>query len=104
MGCRLGLHSSNIVAYADDIVLLAPSSSSLQNMINIVNSEALELDLQFNVKKCKIMIFMLGKKESIKKHFLIGNQPVCQIQSIKYLGFNITCNLSNEEDIAIKRN
>ena len=104
IGCRLGLHSSNIVAYADDIVLLAPSSSSLQSMMNIANSEALQLELQFNVKKCKIMIFTFGKKESIKKHFYIGNQSVCQIHSIKYLGFHITYNLSNEEDITIKRN
>ena len=72
--------------------------------MDIANSEATQLELQFNVKKCMIMIFMFGKKETIKKQFYIGNQPVCQIQSIKYLGFYITCNLSNEEDITIKRN
>ena len=104
IGCRLGLHSSNIVAYADDIVLLAPSASSLQDMMNIVNDEALKLDLQFNVDKCKTMIFNFGKRVSMKKRFFISNQPVCHIQSFKYLGFYITDNLRNEEDITMKRN
>ena len=43
IGSKLGLQSSNIIAYADDIVLLAPSASSLQCMMDIVNEEALKL-------------------------------------------------------------
>ena len=104
IGCRLGLHTSNIIAYADDIVLLAPSASSLQSMMDIASSEALELDLQFNVSKCKIMVFMFGKRVSIEKQFFISNQAVCQVYSIKYLGFYVSCNLCNDEDVNIKRN
>ena len=104
IGCRLGLHSSNIIAYADAIVLLAPSASSLQSMMDIVNEEALKLDLRFNVDKCKILVFMLKKKLDIQKRFFIGSQPVSHIDSIKYLGFYLTHNLSNEEDINSKRN
>ena len=33
-GCRVGIHSSNIIAYADDIVLMAPSLKSLQVLLN----------------------------------------------------------------------
>ena len=104
IGCRLGIHSSNIIAYADDIVLLAPSASSLQIMMNIVAGEALKLDLQFNVSKCRIMIFMFGKGMNIERQFLIGSQSVCHAQSIKYLGFYLTYNLCNVEDINVKRN
>ena len=69
VGCRLGLYSSNIIAYADDIVLLAPSASSLQMMMNVVNKESLKLNLKFNVNKCKIMIFNFGKRTSVEKEF-----------------------------------
>ena len=104
IGCRLGLYSSNIIAYADDIVLLAPSASSLQLMMNVVNEEALKLELKFNADKCKILIFKFGKKICVQKSFFIENQSVCHTHSIKYLGFFISYNLCNEEDINSKRN
>ena len=103
IGCRLGLYSSNIIAYADDIVLLAPSASALQFMMNVVNEEALKLELKFNANKCKILIFKFGKKMSFEKQFFINNQPVCHTHSIKYLGFFISYNLCNEEDINSRR-
>ena len=57
VGCRLGIFSSNIIAYADDIVLLAPSSSSLQLLIDEAMKYGLNLDLRMNIKKTKILIF-----------------------------------------------
>ena len=104
VGCRLGLYAANIIAYADDLVLLAPSASALQIMMDVANEETKRLELTFNVHKCKIMIFQFGKRISVEKQFFIGNQPVCHTRSIKYLGFDITDNLSNEEDINSKRN
>ena len=32
LGCKLGIIQSNIIVYADDIVLLSPSSIALQNL------------------------------------------------------------------------
>ena len=52
----------------------------------------------------KYYFFTLGKKGTIQKRFFIGNQPVTYTESIKYLGFYLTPNLSNEEDISNKRN
>ena len=46
---------------------------------------------------------MLGKKLNVQKRFYIGSQPVSHTKSIKYLGFYLTYNLSNEEDINDKR-
>ena len=104
VGCRLGIYSSNIIAYADDIVLLAPSASSLQIMMNVANEESLKINLKFNVNKCKVMIFKFGKRTSVEKQFFIGYQPVGHTRSVKYLGFYITENLSNVEDISSRRN
>ena len=49
------------------------------------------------------MIFKFGKKMFFEKQFFLDNQPVCHIHSIKYLGFFISYNLCNEEDIHSKR-
>ena len=38
--CRLGIQSANIIVYADDIVLLAPSLTALQILLNEASGEA----------------------------------------------------------------
>ena len=48
IGCKLGLVMSNVIAYADDIVLLAPSLSALSILINEANLEVSNLSLAFN--------------------------------------------------------
>ena len=57
IGCKLGITRSNIVAYADYLVLLAPSASALQVLIDATNEEASVLGLTFNYSKNKVMIF-----------------------------------------------
>lgn len=43
--CMLGIARSNIIAYADDVVLMAPSAKSLQILIDVAYSQAVDLDL-----------------------------------------------------------
>jgi len=47
-GCHLYNMRSNLLAYADDIVLLAPSWHGLQKLLNIILAAANEADLRFN--------------------------------------------------------
>ena len=62
IGCRLGIKSCNIIAYADDIVLLTPSLIALQHIIDIFYMHITELNLKINVNKsfC-IKFFNKGK-------------------------------------------
>ena len=48
VGCSLGIIRSNVIAYADDLVLIAPSKNALQILVNEALSEANKLDLDFN--------------------------------------------------------
>ena len=57
IGCKLGVQPSNIIAYADDIVLLAPSATALQMLLDSIYSKLLNLDMCVNGKKSKVMIF-----------------------------------------------
>ena len=57
LGCKLGVYTSNIVAYADDLVILTPSRSSLQILIQLINNEIRKIRLNFNSLKSKCMIF-----------------------------------------------
>ena len=105
IGCKLGIVSSNIIAYADDIVILAPSVVSLQILINIAYSEAVELELSFNTNKSKCMTFYSeGRKPYANLSFHIGDKVLENVNSFKYLGFIINNNLSNSGDIDRARN
>ena len=102
IGCKLGILSSNVIAYADDIVLLAPSVGSLQMLIDLANSEALLLDLQFNFKKTKCMIFNAKMKRSKTDNVCphkVDNHIIEYVSSFKYLGYMLSCNMSYEYDV-----
>ena len=102
VGCKLGIVSSNIIAYADDLVLLAPSAKALQMLINGALDEALSLDLEFNNKKTKSMVFRSSNsccKRTVVAPFSVDGKPIELVTSFKYLGFVITSDLNNNEDI-----
>ena len=103
IGCRIGLHSSNIIAYADDVVLLAPSFASLQMLIDVSYEVASELKLEFNTNKTKVVVFNNCKKvPEVKRTFVLGRRPLEVVRTIRYLGYEITDTLSNENDINCK--
>ena len=51
VGCNVGGTFVNILAYADDIVLLAPSWAGLQCLINLLANSVSLIDMTCNVKK-----------------------------------------------------
>ena len=92
--------NSNIVAYADDIVLLAPSVTALQILIDEVNQLTLKLGLSVNKEKTKCMVFKTSKlKSEPSKHFQIDNKDIEYVNTIKYLGFMLQSDLNDYEDI-----
>ena len=47
----------NILAYADDLVLLAPSWHALQLLLDVLHVQSSLIDLTYNVRKTVGMIF-----------------------------------------------
>ena len=87
-GCKLGIYKANIVAYADDLVLLAPSSTSLQLFLNEALHEFKRLKLNFNNDKSKWMVFHAPKNDSYAlKDMEIDGKPIERINEFKYLGY-----------------
>lgn len=99
-GCKLGITSSNIIAYADDIVLLAPSAYGLQSLINKAHQLAINLELRFNQQKTKCMVFSSMKEKcNLVSSFTLEGEPIQFVTSFRYLGFIVQYNLKNNEDI-----
>ena len=69
VGCRVGSVIINHLAYADDIVLLAPSPKALNSLLYLCDLYASLYDIIFSTEKTQCMIFW-------PKEFLFKYYPV----------------------------
>jgi len=86
----------NVLAYADDMVLLASSWRTLPRVISILSVHATSLDLKCNTIKAVAMVF--DPKTLAKLFRRISNCPIQNVTHFKYLG-HIISNSANDEDI-----
>ena len=99
------MYNSNIVAYADDLVILTPSRSSLQILIQLINNEIRKIRLNFNSLKSKCMIFdKKCKKNQVLESFSLEEKHLECVNEIKYLGYIIQDNMLSDKDIERARN
>lgn len=102
-GCNIGGTYVNIFAYADDIVLLAPSWHALQLLLSVLESEAVSIDMMCNIRKTVCMVFAPKcRNRTVATRFppfkLFGNE-LQYVESFKYLGHIIDNTLSDSSDI-----
>ena len=66
VGCSLNLTMTNILCYADDIALLAPSAKGLQILIELNSTKLEKLCLAINPGKSKYIVFKSSKRTNIQ--------------------------------------
>ena len=100
IGCQMNNQFINHLNYADDAVLLAPTPSALQLLINVCDDFAKQNDMLYNVKKslCSAFIPKLYGKLHIPSVFL-GTTPLKWVSQYKYLGSIIDCTSNDDADI-----
>jgi len=64
IGCFVGTMFTGILAYADDIVLLAPTPQAMRCMLSICEKYAAEFGVMFNATKSK-MQFLTNRPKDI---------------------------------------
>ena len=101
IGCQLALKSYSAIAYADDITLLAPSQSALQELLNMIARHLDCLDLKINALKTKIMVLdcrkTLGQRNLYK--FYVNGSVLEVVENIKYLGVILNADGCYKKDI-----
>jgi len=85
-GCRIGACCAAISLYADDVILLAPSVSTLQTLVNFCELEFVDLDMAVNVKKSVCICFGLRSKNTCANVVAAGVN-IAWITSARYLRF-----------------
>ena len=100
VGCCVGKVLINYLMYADDFVILAPSVAGLSKLLSICEIFGESNDIIFNQKKSASLYFIskMLKGAHLPKVYLNGDQ-VKQVDSVKYLGHFLTCELSDDIDI-----
>jgi len=95
--------SVNILAYADDAVLLAPLWCALQQLIKIMKCGIAATDMVCNTSKTVCMAFSpLDKRKIVATSFLplaLHNVSLQCVSEFKYLDHIISNNMSDEKDI-----
>jgi hypothetical protein len=103
IGCHLGGVPCNILFYADDMVILAPSWRSLQALLDLGAGIVHDLDMKFNASKSVARIFKpVNKSRRLTcefDNFVLGNDKLKFVTSFKYLGHLITDDLSDDDDM-----
>jgi len=74
--------------YADDIIILAPSLSGLQSMLDVCTAACIELRVKFNSNKSYCILCGKCPKRNIDP-MLLDNYIINWTGSIKYLGVHI---------------
>lgn len=104
VGCFIGSTFVGALAYADDIVLIAPTASALRLLLAICDSYASDYCILFNAQKSKCLVIMPNCRRFVRnylKHcnFTVGNKPIEFVGSFSHLGHVITCQSDDGIDI-----
>ena len=102
IGCKLGLLRVNIIAYADDIVLLANSKENLGILYELFKSKVQSMGLMINQNKSKCMIFKREGLPCQTTKLTMSGDELEVVPSYKYLGHHIESNLIDTKDVQVR--
>ena len=102
--CRVGCFVGNVIIYhrmyADDLVILAPSVAGLSKLLRICELFGESNDVIFNQKKSASLYFISKMSKGAHLPNIYLNDVLFeQVDSVKYLGHFLTCELSDDIDI-----
>ena len=102
IGCSIGSEYYGAFAYADDIVILAPSPSGLRLMLRKCEDFAGCHGLSFNPLKTQLIQFRWHSHHRIHPTINFCGQNLHLQEDVVHLGHILTFNLSDEKDIKFR--
>ena len=96
------------LAYADDIVLLAPTANAMRHMLKICDIYASSYSIAFNASKSKCIFVQscrdIASSFGHKSEFFIGGNLIEYVKQWPHLGNIVTDSLEDAAGIASRRN
>ena len=94
-GCCIFGHKSSVVAYADDLILMAPSVCGVQKMLDKLCGMLSDLCMTVNVSKSNYIIFKKKRNISISPNVFMNGERLVRVEKCKYLGVILNENISD---------
>ena len=109
-GCKIGPYYAGAHGYADDLLLLCPSRSGLQEMVDVAEKYAREHKIQFSTdpkpekSKTKGMIFSQKPLNYVPSPITLSGRALPWVTNAKYLGNKLTSIMDGfQQDVRVKR-
>ena len=100
VGCLLGESIVNHLMYADDLVLICPSSAGMRLLLRLCDKYGIEHDIKYNSKKSAIMILRNNALKNVTfSPFEINGETISEVAECKYLGHYLADNQKDDRDI-----
>ena len=103
-GCNLGITKVNILAYADDIVLIAGSERDMELLYSKLCQLFSSNKLNINKNKTKCLIFNTSTTKVHPTIMKLGENELEDVNCYKYLGHLIEGTLQDTKDIEFRLN
>ena len=104
IGCSIDNSLLNHLMFADDIVLISPSTYGLKVLLDVCQNYGLKCDILFNPKKSATMFIKPNHMRHINMpKFTINNETIESVSSYTYLGHILTDTLNDNLDICRQR-
>jgi len=85
LGCNIAGTVINLLAYADDMVVLAPCWQALQSLLLAVEDAASKINMSFNTKKTVCMVFNpYNRRKIISAVFPQFTLAGCKLQFVEH--------------------
>ena len=100
LGCCIANHSLNNLSWADDLVVLAPSSHALIGLLKVCEKFAEEHLVLFNTKKTQCMLFPCKATPIVQlPRITLCGKVLKFVDQFTYLGHVISSDLTDDADI-----
>ena len=104
IGCVVGAMLVNHLLYADDIVLISPSSRGLYKLLEECEKYGIETDIVFNASKSAVMCYKSKCTSNFRiPDFTLNDSVIPLVNSFKYLGHFLSNTCSDSIDIDRQR-
>ena len=109
IGCHIGSFFVGALAYADDLVLLAPSANAMRSMLHACDLYATEYNVLFNANKSKcicchpIGMSKLALRTFCYPSFYLGVQPIDFVKKWPHLGHIVFHDCDDYDDLCAKK-
>ena len=90
-GVNIGGSRIKCIRFVDDMASLAEDERMLKNMLMELNGRCEDHGMKINISKLKIMVI---RRKPRKIDMQIKDESIEQVDSFKYLGSIISCNLN----------